>query len=298
MATVAAAYPDDSEASIFYALAIAAAASPTDKTFADQLKAGAILEKLYRRASRIIPGLAHYIIHSYDVPPLADRALDAAAPLREDRAVGAARAAHAVAHVHAARLLAGVDRHQHSRRARSRGATARSPKNCTRWTTGSTPTCRPRRTRRRGSCSTRCRRCGAVRSRRDRIGRARFGRRLRARGDPGALRARARRVGRGRQARAAAEQVSVHRSAHLLRASDRRRAHRRRRRRRGRRSTRCRTIQRAADRGQGDVLGRADADSTARRIGVAGVRRRDARPTRWPRCAPPPRSRTAPRSPR
>jgi hypothetical protein len=77
MANVAAKYANDSEASIFYALSIAAAAAPTDKTYADLLKAGAILEKLV--ASRPDhPGLAHYIIHSYDAPPLADRALEAA----------------------------------------------------------------------------------------------------------------------------------------------------------------------------------------------------------------------------
>jgi hypothetical protein len=77
MSKVAAAYPNDSEASIFYALSIAAAASPADKTFADQLKAGAILEKLIARQPDH-PGLAHYIIHAYDAPPLADRALKAA----------------------------------------------------------------------------------------------------------------------------------------------------------------------------------------------------------------------------
>jgi len=77
MSKVAAAYPNDSEASIFYALSIAAAASPTDKTFAAQLKAGAILEGLIARQPDH-PGLAHYIIHTYDVPPLADRALAAA----------------------------------------------------------------------------------------------------------------------------------------------------------------------------------------------------------------------------
>ena len=93
--------------------------------------------------SRIIPGLSHYIIHSYDVPPLAPTGAGRGAPLREDRAVGAARAAHAVAHVHAGRLLAGIDRHQHRLGRRPRGATARPPKNCTRWTTGRTPTCRP-----------------------------------------------------------------------------------------------------------------------------------------------------------
>jgi tetratricopeptide (TPR) repeat protein len=77
MSKVAAAYPNDSEASIFYALSLAAAASPTDKTFADQLEAGVILEKLIARQPDH-PGLAHYIVHTYDVPPLADRALGAA----------------------------------------------------------------------------------------------------------------------------------------------------------------------------------------------------------------------------
>ena len=77
MSKVVAAYPKDSEASIFYALSVAAAASPTDKTFADQLKAGAILEGLIARQPDH-PGLAHYIIHSYDFPPLARRAIEAA----------------------------------------------------------------------------------------------------------------------------------------------------------------------------------------------------------------------------
>jgi len=77
MSKVAAAYPADSEASIFYALSLAAAASPADKTYADQLKAGTILERLIVRQPDH-PGLAHYIIHAYDVPPLANRALDAA----------------------------------------------------------------------------------------------------------------------------------------------------------------------------------------------------------------------------
>jgi tetratricopeptide (TPR) repeat protein len=77
MAGVAAANADDTEASIFYALSIAAAASPSDKTYADLLKAGAMLEKIIA-GQPDHPGLAHYIIHSYDVPPLAPRALEAA----------------------------------------------------------------------------------------------------------------------------------------------------------------------------------------------------------------------------
>ena len=77
MKKVAATYPGDTEARIFYALAIAVAASPADKTFADQLQAGAILEGLIARQPNH-PGLAHYIIHTYDFPALADRSLAAA----------------------------------------------------------------------------------------------------------------------------------------------------------------------------------------------------------------------------
>ena len=77
MQDVAAKYPNDHEAQIFYALALAAAADPGDKTYRDQLKAGAILEKLFEQEPTH-PGLAHYIIHAYDVPSLAGRALIAA----------------------------------------------------------------------------------------------------------------------------------------------------------------------------------------------------------------------------
>jgi tetratricopeptide (TPR) repeat protein len=77
MAEVAAHYPQDHEASIFYALALAASEEPTDKTYASRLKAGAILEALFAQEPEH-PGLAHYIIHTYDVPPLAGRALQAA----------------------------------------------------------------------------------------------------------------------------------------------------------------------------------------------------------------------------
>ena len=77
MAEVAAKYPDDHEAQIFYALSIAAAEDLSDKSYAGRLKAGAILEKLFKEEPDH-PGLAHYIIHTYDVPPLAARALGAA----------------------------------------------------------------------------------------------------------------------------------------------------------------------------------------------------------------------------
>ncbi|MGD0616254.1 MAG: hypothetical protein ABSB67_01180 [Bryobacteraceae bacterium] len=74
---VAVKYPEDHEALVFYALALAASEDPTDKTYAGRLKAGAILEKLFEEEPTH-PGLAHYIIHAYDVPALAGRALVAA----------------------------------------------------------------------------------------------------------------------------------------------------------------------------------------------------------------------------
>lgn len=77
MGKLAAANPSDTEASIFYALSIAGANDPADKSYAELLKAGAILEKLIA-SQPDHPGIAHYIIHSYDVPALADRALAAA----------------------------------------------------------------------------------------------------------------------------------------------------------------------------------------------------------------------------
>ncbi|MGH9744763.1 MAG: hypothetical protein ACRD59_01480 [Candidatus Acidiferrales bacterium] len=70
-------YPDDMEAAIFYALAVRGNALPSDKTYAAQRKAGAILERAFAKQPDH-PGLAHYIIHCYDYPTLADRALPAA----------------------------------------------------------------------------------------------------------------------------------------------------------------------------------------------------------------------------
>ena len=74
MAQLSAKYPDDREAAAFYALAVDQTAPPTDKTYANQLKAAAILERLYK-VEPDHPGVTHYLIHSYDVPALAPRAL-------------------------------------------------------------------------------------------------------------------------------------------------------------------------------------------------------------------------------
>ena len=70
-------YPSDIEAAIFYALALRAAADPTNKTFSKQKKAGDILNKLFE-SQPDHPGIAHYLIHIYDYPELANHALTAA----------------------------------------------------------------------------------------------------------------------------------------------------------------------------------------------------------------------------
>ncbi len=78
MEQLAARYPEDREAAVFYALALNATALPTDKTYADQLKAAAILEKVFAAEPQ----------HPGSRPP------------------------YAVPHLHPAGLLAGVDRGQ------------------------------------------------------------------------------------------------------------------------------------------------------------------------------------------
>ncbi len=77
MAELTAREPSDTEAAIFHALAMGIAADPADKSYASQLAAGATLERLFGPLPDH-PGLAHYIIHTYDVPALAHRALAAA----------------------------------------------------------------------------------------------------------------------------------------------------------------------------------------------------------------------------
>src|ERR1700712_2704283 len=70
-------YPNDDEAQIHYALALNTSASPADKTYANQLKGAAILEPIAQRQPDH-PGVAHYLIHLYDYPPIAEKGLDAA----------------------------------------------------------------------------------------------------------------------------------------------------------------------------------------------------------------------------
>jgi tetratricopeptide (TPR) repeat protein len=77
MAAIYSAYPSDKEAAVFYALALNTTASPTDKTYSNQRKAGDILNKL-QSDQPDHPGIVHYIIHNYDNPELAEIALPAA----------------------------------------------------------------------------------------------------------------------------------------------------------------------------------------------------------------------------
>jgi tetratricopeptide (TPR) repeat protein len=77
MEALAQRYREDDEAQILYALALSVTAPPHDKTYAYQLKGAEILEPIFKRHPRH-PGVAHYLIHLYDYPPLAEKGLDAA----------------------------------------------------------------------------------------------------------------------------------------------------------------------------------------------------------------------------
>jgi tetratricopeptide (TPR) repeat protein len=77
MAQLADRYPDDSEAAIFYALALNEAVDLSDKTYAKQFKAAAILQAIEAKQPNH-PGIAHYIIHSFDFAPICRQGLPAA----------------------------------------------------------------------------------------------------------------------------------------------------------------------------------------------------------------------------
>lgn len=97
MEALATRYPDDDEAQIGYAITLNVAASPNDKTYANQLKGAAILEQIFKRQPRH-PGVAHYLIHLYDYPPIAERGLDAARRYSEI-APAAPHAQHMPSHI-------------------------------------------------------------------------------------------------------------------------------------------------------------------------------------------------------
>lgn len=77
MERLAARHPQDREASIFYALALIGTAPPNDKSYSNQKKAAAILNRILPELPEH-PGIAHYVIHSFDYPALAELALPAA----------------------------------------------------------------------------------------------------------------------------------------------------------------------------------------------------------------------------
>jgi tetratricopeptide (TPR) repeat protein len=70
-------YPDDFEVWAFYALMLQSSASKNDRTYANQRKSAQILEKLVAKAPEH-PGAAHYLIHAYDFPPLAQQGVPVA----------------------------------------------------------------------------------------------------------------------------------------------------------------------------------------------------------------------------
>jgi len=97
MAVMYSKYPQDKEAAIFYALALDAAADPGDKSYANQRKAGMILNAIYPDEPNH-PGIVHYIIHTYDYPGLAELALPAARKYASI-APGSAHAQHMPSHI-------------------------------------------------------------------------------------------------------------------------------------------------------------------------------------------------------
>ncbi len=88
---------DDTEVAVFYALALRESAIPTDSTYAKQREAGRILEELFQKEPNH-PGIAHYIIHSYDYPELAQLGLSTARRYA-DIAPNSAHAQHMPSHI-------------------------------------------------------------------------------------------------------------------------------------------------------------------------------------------------------
>jgi hypothetical protein len=97
MEKLAATYPDDVEATILYALTVSANHDLNDKSFARPLKAAGLLEPLFA-AYPYHPAVAHYLIHSYDYPPIAAKGLEAAKRYAEV-APDASHARHMPSHI-------------------------------------------------------------------------------------------------------------------------------------------------------------------------------------------------------
>jgi tetratricopeptide (TPR) repeat protein len=70
-------YPKEQEVAAFYGLALLGSAAPTDATYRNQREAGRVLDEVWQ-VNREHPGIAHYLIHAFDSPGLAERGLPAA----------------------------------------------------------------------------------------------------------------------------------------------------------------------------------------------------------------------------
>jgi tetratricopeptide (TPR) repeat protein len=99
MAKVSQRNPDDHEAAAFYALSLLASESDRDKTNANRKQAAAVLEKLFAEEPNH-PGVAHYLIHTYDKPEMAQQGLPAARKYAQ-LAPAAPHALHMPAHIFA-----------------------------------------------------------------------------------------------------------------------------------------------------------------------------------------------------
>ncbi len=98
MGQMAQRYPDDYEVQASYALTLQASAQKSDLTYANQLKSAAILEKLFDQNPQH-PGVTHYLIHTFDFAPLADKGI---APARRYAGIAPAvpHARHMPSHIY------------------------------------------------------------------------------------------------------------------------------------------------------------------------------------------------------
>src|ERR1700694_2705089 len=146
-------YPDDHEAAAFYALSLLASEPHEDTTFANRKAAAAILEKLLV-IERDHPGVAHYLIHSYDTPSLAQLGIPAARRYAQI-APAAPHALHMPSHIFARVGLWQDDINSNlaSIAATRKTVWAAKATSSTPWTSSSMPTCRAaaKPTRRRSS---------------------------------------------------------------------------------------------------------------------------------------------------
>jgi tetratricopeptide (TPR) repeat protein len=97
MAELQSSHPKDREAAIFHALALLGVADAKDKTYAHQKRAAEILNRVLPEEPEH-PGVAHYLIHSFDYPDLAELALPAARVYAK-LAPGSPHALHMPSHI-------------------------------------------------------------------------------------------------------------------------------------------------------------------------------------------------------